>query len=330
MARSGRQKGTMLKVEHLSIGFDGAGGFALAVDDFSLTLGSGEILGLVGESGSGKTLVSLAIMDLLPPAARITSGTVRLDGKNLLAGEAGDMRRVRGKRIAMIFQDPMAALDPVFTCGQQIVEAIRLHDRMGRTEACEKAMALLQRVRIVDPRRCMSAYPHELSGGMCQRVMIAMALVCDPEIIVADEPTTALDVTVQAQVLDLLRELHQAFRTSILVITHDLGVVYELADRVAVMYAGALMEEAPTAELFTEPLNPYTQALIDSVPVVGHRRGRLATIDGRVPPVGAKPPGCRFAPRCGYADALCQDTEPPLTLLAPGHGVRCRKAGLVG
>ena len=320
----------MLEVENLSIGFATAGGFALAVEDFSLRLGHGEIVGLVGESGSGKTLVSLAIMDLLPGAARIASGKVLLQGQDLLAGEAGDMRHVRGRRIAMIFQDPMASLDPVFTCGQQIIEAIRLHDPMSRAAARDKAMALLQRVRIADPRRCMAAYPHELSGGMCQRVMIAMALICGSEIIVADEPTTALDVTVQAQVLDLLRELHREFRTSVLLITHDLGVVYEIAERVAVMYAGVLMEEAPTAELFAEPLHPYTQALIDSVPKVGHRSSRLAAIDGRVPPVGGKPPGCRFAPRCAFADAACHEAEPPLALAAPRHPVRCWKAGQVG
>ncbi len=317
----------MLEIDHLSIGFQGPRGVALAVRDFSLALKGGEILGLVGESGSGKTLVSLAVMGLLPPAAAVTSGRILLDGQDMLSGAAGPMHRLRGKRIAMIFQDPMASLDPVFTCGQQIVEAIVLHEGVSRAEARSRAQALLERVRITDPRRCLAAYPHELSGGMCQRVMIAMALACRPEIVIADEPTTALDVTVQAQVLDLLREMHRDTGASILFITHDLGVVYELAERVAVMYAGTLMEVAPTPALFANPQNPYTQALIDSVPVVGQRRARLAAIEGRVPPVGAMPPGCRFAPRCGQVAAICHETEPALRRQASEHLLRCHRSG---
>lgn len=313
----------MLEIDRLSIGFQGPGGLMMAVQDFSMTLNRGEILGLVGESGSGKTLVSLAMMNLLPPAARIVSGSIRLDGEDLPDRNAAAWGKLRGKRIAMIFQDPMASLDPVFTCGQQIIEAIQLHTPLSRVAAREQARALLERVRIADPTRCLGAYPHELSGGMCQRVMIAMALACHPEIIIADEPTTALDVTVQAEVLGLLRELNRSLGATILLITHDLGVVYEIADRVAVMYAGALMEVAPTAALFGHPRNPYTHALIASVPVLGERRTRLAAIDGRVPPVGAMPPGCRFAPRCAAAVEICHAEQPPLMAGEESHFLRC-------
>lgn len=322
----------MLEIDDLSIAFQTERGLVSAVDHFTLNLQEGEVLGLVGESGCGKTLVSLAIMNLLPQAARVTSGAVRFHGRDLLRGQGSELNQIRGKRIAMIFQDPMASLDPVFTCGQQIVEAILLHQAVGKAEARDRAAALLERVRIKDPRRCMDAYPHELSGGMCQRVMIAMALICEPEVIVADEPTTALDVTVQAQVLGLLRELHQNSRTSILLITHDLGVIYQLAERVAVMYAGTLMEVAETRTLFADPLNPYTQALIDSVPAIGRGRGRLAAIEGRVPALGERPLGCRFSDRCGHADARCRAEQPPLAEFrcdAGGSLVSCWKAGQV-
>lgn len=268
----------ILKIDKLTVAFRTGGGLRTAVNSVSLSLRSGEILGLVGESGSGKTILSLAAMGLLPRNAVVTGGNVEFAGENLLTARPGVLRKLRGKRISMIFQDPMASLDPVFTCGSQIVESILLHERLAHREARERAMDLLAKVGIANPARCMRSYPHELSGGQCQRVMIAMAVACKPDVIIADEPTTALDVTVQKQVLSLLRSLNQEIGAAILLITHDLGVIYEVADRVAVIYRGDMMEEAPTAELFSTPKSAYTKALIASMPSVSTPKTRLPVI----------------------------------------------------
>jgi peptide/nickel transport system ATP-binding protein len=269
----------MLEVKNLSIGFRTHAGLKPAVRNIDFTVKPGEIVGLVGESGSGKTITSLSVMGLLPPNAVITGGEVLVDGIDLLKLPADELRKLRGRHIAMIFQDPIASLDPIFTCGDQIVQAIRLHETSSRANARKKARDLLEKVHIPDPDRAMRSYPHELSGGQCQRIMIAMAVACKPRIIIADEPTTALDVTVQKQVLQLLRGLNNEVRASILLITHDLGVIYEVADRVVVMYAGEKMEEAATADLFATPQNDYTRALIDSMPSPGRQETRLPVIE---------------------------------------------------
>jgi peptide/nickel transport system ATP-binding protein len=273
------QNQELLKIEHLSVAFRAGTGLRPTINNVSLTLNSGEILGLVGESGSGKTLLSLAAMGLLPPNAVVTGGRVMFGDVNLLTASAETLRGLRGKRISMIFQDPMASLDPVFTCGDQIVEATLLHERIGKKQARQRALELLIKVGISDPARCMRSYPHELSGGQCQRVMIAMAVACKPDIIIADEPTTALDVTVQKQVLTLLRSLNQEIGAAILLITHDLGVIYEVADRVAVIYKGDLMEEASTSQLFASPRSSYTKALIASMPSMSAPQTRLPVIE---------------------------------------------------
>lgn len=269
----------MLEVKNLSIGFRTHAGLKSAVRNIDFTVRPGEIVGLVGESGSGKTITSLGVMGLLPPNAVVTSGEVLIDGVDILKASAAALRKLRGRHIAMIFQDPMASLDPIYTCGDQIIEAIRLHEPINRTEARKKARNLLEKVRIPDPERAMRSYPHELSGGQCQRIMIAMAIACKPRIIIADEPTTALDVTVQKQVLELLRGLNAEVGAAILLITHDLGVIYEVADRVVVMYAGDKMEEASTSELFASPQNDYSKALIDSMPSPGKHDERLPVIE---------------------------------------------------
>lgn len=269
----------MLDVRNLSIAFKTSAGLKPAVRDMSFTIRPGEILGLVGESGSGKTITSLGVMGLLPPNAVVTGGEVLVDGIDLLQLSPLELRKLRGRHIAMIFQDPMASLDPIFTCGAQIVEAILLHEKIGEAAARDKARALLEKVRISDPLRTMRSYPHELSGGQCQRVMIAMAVACKPHIIIADEPTTALDVTVQKQVLDILAGLNEEVGAAILLITHDLGVIYEVADRVAVMYAGEKVEEATTRDLFANPKSDYARALIDSMPTLGRKHDRLPVIE---------------------------------------------------
>ncbi|CAN7723390.1 ABC transporter ATP-binding protein [Neorhizobium sp. LjRoot104] len=269
----------MLEVRNLSIAFKTGAGLKSAVRNIDFTIQPGEILGLVGESGSGKTITSLGVMGLLPPNAVVTGGEVLVDGIDILKLPPAELRKLRGSHIAMIFQDAIASLDPIFTCGDQIIEAILLHDPVGRANARRKARDLLEKVLIPDPDRAMRAYPHELSGGQCQRIMIAMAVACRPRIIIADEPTTALDVTVQKQVLDLLRELNGEVGAAILLITHDLGVIYEVADRVVVMYAGDKMEEATTADLFAAPQSDYSRALIDSMPSLGRDAERLPVIE---------------------------------------------------
>lgn len=283
----------MLEVRNLSIAFKTSAGLKSAVRNIDFTIRPGEILGLVGESGSGKTITSLGVMGLLPPNAVVTGGEVLVDGVDILKLPPADLRKLRGSHIAMIFQDPMASLDPIFTCGDQIVEAILLHEPIGRANARRKARELLEKVLIPDPDRAMRSYPHELSGGQCQRIMIAMAVACRPRIIIADEPTTALDVTVQKQVLELLRELNGEVGAAILLITHDLGVIYKVADRVVVMYAGDKMEEATTTDLFAAPQSDYSRALIDSMPSLGREAERLPVIErdpsGRVRSVRPEP-----------------------------------------
>jgi oligopeptide/dipeptide ABC transporter ATP-binding protein len=294
------------------------------VDDVSLSLAREETLGLVGESGSGKTMLSLAIMGLLPqPFGRIAAGEILLDGENIAAYDDGRLREIRGDRVSMVFQEPMTSLDPLFTVGSQIVEAIRAHRPVSRAEAGELAVSMLERVHIPSARERFSSYPHEMSGGMRQRAMIAMALCLQPELLLADEPTTALDVTVQAQILELIAELQAALRMGVLLITHNLAVVREVADRVAVMYAGEIVEIAPTAQLFERPTHPYTQGLLRSVPTA-KRVSQLHVIPGRPPDLTLRPAGCPFAPRCPQVIDRCTTDHPALERAEkPGHLFRC-------
>lgn len=292
--------------------FPSAAGPVRAVNGVSFHLEPGETLGLVGESGSGKSVTALTIMRLLPPGARVEGGRVRMDGRDLLSLSEREMRRLRGASIAMVFQEPMTSLNPVLTVGDQIAEAIRLHEPVSAGEAWRRAVEMLERVGIPEPARRARQYPHQLSGGMRQRVMIAMAVACRPRVLIADEPTTALDVTVQAQILDLMKELQREFGTAILLITHDLGVVAETCNRVAVMYAGRIVEMAPVAALFDRPLHPYTEGLLHSLPYAARPRERLRAIRGSVPNLARLPSGCAFHPRCPYADALCARNVPRL------------------
>jgi oligopeptide/dipeptide ABC transporter ATP-binding protein len=295
------------------------------INDVSLSLGREQTLGLVGESGSGKTMLSLAIMGLLPkPFGRIVAGEIVFDGQNLATCSETTLRRIRGDRISMVFQEPMTSLDPLFTIGSQIVETIRAHRDVSRAEAEELAISMLERVHIPSARERFASYPHELSGGMRQRAMIAMALCLQPELLLADEPTTALDVTVQAQILELIGELQSELHMGVLLITHNLAVVREVADRVAVMYAGEIVELAPTTELFESPRHPYTQGLIRSIPT-GRRVPHLHVIPGRPPDLTKLPPGCPFAPRCPQVIERCQSEHPALTPAAGTleHAFRC-------
>ena len=315
----------LLRVRELTTEFRTEDRVVRAVDHVSFDLQKGELLGIVGESGSGKSATSLSILHLLPPQGRITHGSVELAGQNLLALPEPAMRGVRGARIAMIFQDPMTALNPYLRIGEQLVEGAILHLGLGARAAKERARALLDRVRIPDAAARLESYPHELSGGMRQRVMIAMALLCDPELIIADEPTTALDVTVQAQILELLNELRRERGLSILLITHDLGVVASTCDRVLVMYAGRVVELAPAAELFARPLHPYTRALMQSLPRLDAVPGRrLETIPGLPPRLDRGPfTECSFAPRCRFVHDACRVAEPALSEDVPGRLRRC-------
>ncbi len=314
----------ILQVENLRVSFPAPGGGRfLAVDGVGFTLDRGETLALVGESGCGKSLTSLALLRLVPAPGRIDAGSaIRLGDTDVLSLEGEALRRIRGRRIGMIFQDPMTSLNPVFTVGAQIAEGIRAHFPVSRAEARGRALRLLQEVGIPDPASRLDAYPHQLSGGMRQRVMIAIALAAEPEILVADEPTTALDVTVQAQILEVLDRLRASHGMAVLLITHDLGIVAGRADRVAVMYAGQIVEEAPTARLFARPSHPYTQGLFASVPRISGPVRRLTPIAGSVPPPSAWPSGCRFRPRCPKAFAR-SETMPPLLPVASDHRMRC-------
>ena len=313
----------LLSVEGMRTVFPGMA----AVDGVSLSLERGQTLGIVGESGCGKSMLSLSLMRLVPFPGRTAAGRVTFDGQDLLALPPSAMRDIRGRRMAMIFQEPMTSLNPAFTAGDQITEAMRTHDRTASAAALRaRAVAALDRVRIPSAARRMDDYPHQMSGGMRQRVMIAMALACQPDLLIADEPTTALDVTVQAQVLDLLRELQAERGMAILLITHDLGVVAEMADHVAVMYAGRVVEQAPAAAIFDDPQHPYTIGLLGSVPRIEAEGERLLAIEGSVPAPSALPPGCRFHPRCVFGADPCTRTDPALRLLAPAHAAACIRA----
>ncbi len=314
----------VLEVNELRISVpDGEGGRFLAVDGVSFTLDRGETLALVGESGCGKSLTSLALLRLVPPPGRIEAGSiVRLGDTDVLALEGEALRKIRGRRVGMIFQDPMTSLNPVLTVGDQITEGIRAHFKVSKAEARDRALRLLQEVGIADAAARLEAYPHQLSGGMRQRVMIAIALAAEPEILVADEPTTALDVTVQAQILEVLDRLRESHGMAVLLITHDLGIVAGRADRVAVMYAGQIVEEAPTSSLFAAPSHPYTQGLFASIPRLTGPVQRLTPIQGTVPAPNAWPSGCRFRPRCPKAFDK-SERMPPLLPVGAGHRMRC-------
>jgi peptide/nickel transport system ATP-binding protein/oligopeptide transport system ATP-binding protein len=317
----------LLRVENLRTVFGTSGGDVAAVDGVSLEVPRGRTLGIVGESGCGKSVLSLSIMRLLSHPGRIAAGRVLLEGRDLASLSAAAMREVRGRDIAMIFQEPMTSLNPVHSVGFQITEAIRAHEPgASASELRERGIAALKRVRIPSPERRFDEYPHQLSGGMRQRVMIAMALSCSPRLLIADEPTTALDVTVQAQILDLLRELQAETGMSIILITHDLGVVAEMADEVAVMYAGRVVERAPASALFEDPQHPYTLGLLGSIPRLDEERERLLAITGAVPPPFALPKGCRFNPRCPFAEEVCRAEMPALREVIAGHQVACRRA----
>ncbi len=319
----------LIEIEELCVRFHGDNGHIMhAVDSVDLSVANGATLGLVGESGCGKSVTSLAIMGLLPkPTAEVT-GTIRFDGLDLLQADDSTLRDLRGNRLAMIFQEPMTSLNPSFTIGEQIIETILRHRGGSRRSARERAIELLRRVHIPSPERRIDDYPHKLSGGMRQRVMIAMALACDPRLLIADEPTTALDVTLQAQILELMRELKATSNAAIILITHDLGVVAEVCDEVAVMYAGEIVERAPVEQLFASPQHPYTVGLLGSIPRLGRRATHLATIEGMVPNMARPPSGCRFAPRCPFVREACVKAPPPLIEHSPGHWSRCIRAPL--
>ena len=318
----------LLDVKSLKTYFFTDEGVVRAVDGVDLYINKGETLGIVGESGSGKSVTALSIMRLIPtPPGRIVEGTITYGGRSLLELPAAQMRKIRGKEISMIFQEPMTSLNPVFTVGEQIAEAVRLHEHLGRRDAMDKTVEMLKIVHIPNAERRVKEYPHQLSGGMRQRIMIAMALSCNPKLLIADEPTTALDVTIQAQILEELRSLRTEMNAGVILVTHDLGVVADIADRVVVMYAAKVAEEAPVADLFKEPLHPYTQGLLRSIPridLAATARRRLETIPGTVPTLrGDIAPGCRFAPRCPFVKSVCTEKDPVLKEVKPGHKVSC-------
>jgi oligopeptide/dipeptide ABC transporter ATP-binding protein len=317
----------LLEVKDLRTHFPTRAGLVKAVDGVSFYVDRGELLGLVGESGCGKSITALSVMRLIAPPGKIVSGQINFDDKDLLKLSDEEMRQMRGDDIAMIFQDPMTSLNPVFKVGEQIAEALRLHRKLSRSQAREATIEAMREVAIPDPARRVDDYPHQLSGGMRQRVMIAMALACDPKLLIADEPTTALDVTIQAQILELLNELRKQRELAVLLITHDLGVVAEVADRVAVMYTGRIVEESPVDELFARPKHPYTEGLLRSVPKLTSefvaKKERLETIEGVVPRPTDLPPGCHFAPRCPHRMPRCTDEAIPLYALDGGVKVRC-------
>src|SRR5574339_1103887 len=317
----------LLEVKNLKTYFYTEDGVVRALDGVSFEVYPGEVLGLVGESGCGKSVTSLSVMRLISKPGRIDQGEILLDGEDLLTIPEDEMIKVRGNRISMIFQQPQTALNPVFKVGDQLSEVLDVHQDLGKEAGWKRAVSLLKMVGVPDPERRAEAYPHELSGGMAQRVMIAMALACVPELLIADEPTTALDVTIQAQILDLMRDLRREMGTSVILITHDLGVVAEMAERVAVLYAGEIVEQTDVYSLFDQPLHPYTQGLIGSIPILGEIKERLDVIPGSVPNLVNLPPGCRFAPRCQarikYGLNICTATKPDLTEVKTGHLVRC-------
>ncbi len=314
----------LLNIVDLRAGFETERGFLPAVDGVSLNVKRGEIVGVVGESGCGKSATAMSVMQLLPdPPGKVESGEIWYEGRDLLKLKRGEINRTRGSEIAMIFQEPMTSLNPTLTCGFQIAESLRYHQRLSRKEAKAAAVELLRHVGIPLPERRVHEYPHQLSGGMRQRVMIALALACRPKLLIADEPTTALDVTIQAQILDLLRRLRRELDMAVLLITHDMGVIAEMADRVVVMYAGKVVEEAAVAPFFRRPLHPYTIGLLEAIPPLHEKRDKLNGIEGTVPGLADRPRGCRFNTRCPLAEDICFRQEPPLAEAEPGRKVAC-------
>ncbi len=321
------KKDTLLEVHNLKTYFYTEDGVVKAVDGVDFTVGRGEVLGLVGESGCGKSVTSLSIMRLIGIPGKVVEGTIIFEGRNLLELSESEMVHMRGNRMSMIFQQPQSSLNPVFKIGDQVAEVMQIHQNMGKEESWNKAVELLRLVGIPDPESKAHSFPHEVSGGQAQRVMIAMALALNPQLLIADEPTTALDVTIQAQILDLLRDLRTRMDTSVILITHDLGVISEMADRVAVMYAGRIVEQAEIRTLFKKPVHPYTQGLMASIPILGTVKEVLDVIPGSVPNLVNLPPGCQFAPRCRprieYQLSICTQVEPPLLPYEPDHLCRC-------
>ena len=316
----------LLQVKNLSTYFYTDEGIVYALDDVSFDLGRGEALGIVGESGSGKSVTALSIIRLVQsPPGKIVAGEVLLDGEDLLKKSKAEMRHIRGEKVSMIFQEPMTALNPVFTVGCQIMESILIHQHKTKKEAREQAIEMLRLVGIPAPEKRIDDYPHQMSGGMRQRVMIAIALCCNPQLLICDEPTTALDVTIQAQILELIRDIRERLGTSVILITHDLGVVAQVTDKVIIMYAGKVMEYGTVRQIFTDPLHPYTAALMRSIPVIGKKTERLNVIRGMVPSLSKRPEGCLFHPRCDEACDLCRTVRPELTDMPGGRQVRCHK-----
>jgi peptide/nickel transport system ATP-binding protein len=323
----GHAGGHLLDIRGLKTHFRTDDGWVQAVDGVDIAIDRGETVGIVGESGCGKTVTAMSVLKLLPmPPGRIVAGQILWQGRDLVPLETNEMRAIRSKEIAIIFQEPMTSLNPVYTVGDQIAEVIRLHEGLNKKAALDRTIEMLRLVHIPNAERRVRDYPHQFSGGMRQRVMIAMALSCNPKLLIADEPTTALDVTIQAQILDLLAEMKSKLGMAVMLITHAMGVVAETAQRVVVMYAGQVVEEAPVVELFARPKHPYTQGLIRSIPRLdraGAAKTRLEAIAGTVPSLLDPPPGCRFAPRCRFADISCPEKTPALREVAPGHKVRC-------
>ncbi len=317
----------LLEVRNLKTYFYTEDGVVHAVDGVDFYVNSGEVLGIVGESGCGKSVTSLSIMRLISQPGKIEAGEILFEGKDLVKATEEEMMKIRGNRVSMIFQQPQSALNPVFRAGDQISEVLNIHQDFGKEAGQKRAVELLKLVGIPEPESRAQSFPHELSGGMAQRVMIAMALACVPDLLIADEPTTALDVTIQAQILDLMRDMRTQLGSAMILITHDLGVIAEMADRVAVMYAGEIVEQSPVASLFDEPLHPYTKGLIGSIPILGEVRERLDVIPGSVPNLVNLPTGCRFAPRCmarvEHNLSICADKRPELVEVYEGHKVRC-------
>ena len=314
----------LLEVKDLKTYFYTDEGVVKSVDGVSFSVDKGETLGVVGESGCGKSITSMSIMQLIGKPGKIVNGEIDFKGENLLNKDKEEMRKIRGKEIAMIFQDPMTSLNPVYTVGQQIMEAVLIHEDMTKEQARERAIQMLDLVKIPDAEKRLNSYPHEFSGGMRQRVMIAMALSCNPEFLICDEPTTALDVTIQAQILNLINELKEKTGTAVMMITHDLGVISEVADNVMVMYAGQVVEYTDVDTVFEKPLHPYTQGLINCIPKLGGQEEKLSTIKGMVPSFNDMPEGCLFCPRCEYAKDICRKERPEIVDL-DGHQVRCFK-----
>ena len=318
---------SLLDVQGLTTAFMTGRGEITAIEDVSFSLKEGEILGIVGESGSGKSVTALTIMGLLPkPPARIAAGKVLFQGQELTGLSSREMQRIRGPGIAMIFQEPMTSLNPVFSIGDQIMETIRAHENLPAAALRKRAIDMLDKVGIPSAARRLDDYPHQMSGGQRQRVMIAIALACNPKLLIADEPTTALDVTIQAQILDLLMDLRDEFRMAIMIITHNMGVIAETADRVLVMYAGRVIEEAPVARVFDHPIHPYTRGLLECVPSITEDRARLIAIPGTLPDPARRPPGCRYSVRCRYAHPSCSESLPPLILEEADHWAACLRA----